>query len=567
MDATATVATTVREGWVVWEVPGKPIMVRLSFDVVSRIGLAVWEGFKSLPRRGLETGGLLIGNRQDCGSQVLVEIADFEAVESEHAAGPSYLLSEPDRRLLESRIAAHGTSGRKLHVVGFYRSHTRTGFGMTLEDEYLFSNYFRKPSDVFLLIRSNGNASPIGGFLIREGGRILSATPYSQFTFSSEQALQATPEVSPALPPQCLVPTDPTKTVVVAAPPAAGRPASRHLIIAAAGAAILGAILATDVSRAIWRRPPVAAPSSTAAPLALSVSDFSGGLRLSWDHRASQRASRAILWIRDGELEHKVELDPKQLNEGSIAYWPRTNDVDFRLQLVVPNGPVTESVRSIGGPVRPTEPPAPVEAVVLPLPRVLPTPAVRRVRQAAVPSRHHFRPFELIESPAQRASISEPPATDQIVGVALPDGISFPGAMAPIREPLSINGPNPPSRVRVEPVQRLSRVFPLIGKRKQQSNYVPPTPLHEPAIPALPAHNVEHPISIDVKVYVDQFGKVDYSEVLSKVTPANFDLATSAVFSARKCQFTPAYAGSETVRGEVILHYQYGPVTTAPGSR
>jgi len=156
MDATATVATTVREGWVVWEVPGKPIIVRLSFDVVSRIGLAVWEGFKSLPRRGLETGGLLIGNRQDCGSQVLVEIADFEAVESEHAAGPSYLLSEPDRRLLELRIAAHGTSGRKLHVVGFYRSHTRTGFGMTLEDEYLFSNYFRKPSDVFLLIRSRG---------------------------------------------------------------------------------------------------------------------------------------------------------------------------------------------------------------------------------------------------------------------------------------------------------------------------------------------------------------------------------------------------------------------------
>jgi len=62
-------------------------------------------------------------------------------------------------------------------------------------------------------------------------------------------------------------------------------------------------------------------------------------------------------------------------------------------------------------------------------------------------------------------------------------------------------------------------------------------------------------------VYVNQSGKVDYSEVLSKVTPDNRDLAASAVFSARKCEFSPAHSGSETVPGEVILHYQYAPAT------
>jgi hypothetical protein len=299
------------------------------------------------------------------------------------------------------------------------------------------------------------------------------------------------------------------------------------------------------------------------APLALTISDSSEGLRLSWNHRASQRASRAILWIRDGELEHKVELDPKQLREGSIAYWPRTSDVDFRLQFVGPGGPVTESVRSIGGPVRPAGQPAPVEAVGLSLPQVLPTPAAHQVSEAGESSRQRFRPFEFTEPTVQRASIPEPPAIDQIVGVALSDGISLPGAMAPIHEPVSIKDANPPLRVRIEPVQRLSRIFPLVGKRKQQSNYVPPTPLREPEIPVLPAQNVGHPTSIDVKVYVNQSGKVDYSEVLSEITPDNRELAASAVFSARKCEFTPAYADSKTVRGEVILHYQYGPVRRA----
>jgi len=525
--------------------------------VVSRLGLAVWEGFKAMPRRGLETGGLLIGTRRDSGSQVVVEISDFEAVESEHAAGPSYLLSEPDRRLLESRIAAHGTSGRKPHVVGFYRSHTRSRFGITLEDKYVFSNYFRKSSDVFLLIRSNGNAPPTGGFLIREGSKILSETPYLQFTFGAEFALRAAREVSPALPPPAPVPAGPTQTVVTAAHPTARLAALRPVIFASAGAVILAA----GVSFAIWRRPPAAVSDGIGAQLALRISNSSGGLRLTWNHRVSQQASHAILWIRDGELEHKVELDPKQLNEGSIAYWPRTSDVDFRLQLVGPGGPVTESVRSIGGPVRPAEQPAPVKAVGTPLPQILPTPVVRRASQTEMASRQRFRTFELIEPPVQQASVPEIPAIDQMVVATLTEGISFLGAMVPLRGSGSTNDANPYLRVRVEAVQHLSRIFPLVGKRHQHTSYVPPAPLREPAIPVLPAQNLEHAVNIDVKVYVNQSGKVEYSEVLSQVTPDNRDLAASAVFSARKCEFAPAHSGSLTVPGEVILHYQYGPVS------
>src|SRR5712692_7788873 len=150
MDATG-VEPIISDGWLVWEYPGKPVSVRLSPDVAFRLGMAVREGFKALPRRGLETGGLLIGTRREAGNPVVVEVDDFEPIESEHAAGPAYLLSAADRRLLEARIAARAATARNTSIVGFYRGHTRPDFAITAEDASLFSTYFREPSDVFLL--------------------------------------------------------------------------------------------------------------------------------------------------------------------------------------------------------------------------------------------------------------------------------------------------------------------------------------------------------------------------------------------------------------------------------
>src|SRR5260370_27020981 len=123
-DAGAT-APTVEDGWLVWEVPGKHIAVSLSLDVVSRLGMAVQEGFKALPRRGLEIGGLLIGTARAAGKLTVVDVDDFEPVESEHATGPSYVLSDADRRLLKERIAARAATANPPPAVGPYRSHPR----------------------------------------------------------------------------------------------------------------------------------------------------------------------------------------------------------------------------------------------------------------------------------------------------------------------------------------------------------------------------------------------------------------------------------------------------------
>jgi hypothetical protein len=126
-------------------------------------------------------------------------------------------------------------------------------------------------------------------------------------------------------------------------------------------------------------------------------------------------------------------------------------------------------------------------------------------------------------------------------------------------------------RVSVRPVsgsrlEHLARNIPLIGKHYRRSDYVPPVPLRNPALPNLRHRHVAHDVNIDVKVYVNPSGKVDYSEVLSKVPETDRDLAALAVFSARQWEFVPARAVDGTVPGEVILHYEFGPAARADGN-
>jgi len=85
--------------------------------------------------------------------------------------------------------------------------------------------------------------------------------------------------------------------------------------------------------------------------------------------------------------------------------------------------------------------------------------------------------------------------------------------------------------------------------------------LHNP-----PRRNVARNVNIDVKVYVNPAGKVDYSEVLSNVAESDRDLAALAVFSARRWEFVPARTKDGAVPGEMILHYQFGPGARDSGS-
>src|SRR5262245_2636047 len=106
----------------VWEVPGKPVVFRLALNVVDTVAVAVLAGFKAVPRRGLEVGGLLLGSAQtDSTGQSIVTVTGVELFESEHRLGPSYTFSEADRKRLREKLK------KQDRVVGIFRSHTRKG--------------------------------------------------------------------------------------------------------------------------------------------------------------------------------------------------------------------------------------------------------------------------------------------------------------------------------------------------------------------------------------------------------------------------------------------------------
>jgi len=568
MEDSAIGTVVVRDGWLIWEVPGKPVSVRLSRDVVARLSMAVREGFKALPRRGLETGGLLIGTKKSDNGRVVIAVDDFEPVESEHAAGPSYLLSEADRRLLEARIAARSV-GKAASVVGFYRSHTRRDFAITPEDDLVFSQYFRNSSNVFLLIKSNESAPPTAGFVIREAGRILSTSPYRQFPLdpsvipptAQDEPAAALPvsahEISHELPrPAPIEETRPARPSSSPRPGPASRP--NWPVWLAAGAVVLGVSLSLEIPK----RHSGPLPPQPKASLGLAVTSSGGGLRLSWDHQVSSHFGNAVLWIHDGTDQQRIELDSHELSQGSVAYFPRTNDVNFRLDLLSSTERLSESVRAIG--VQPSVaavpgPPA-LASQPSPLPQQATTPP--RSNPTGTASRQFSRAFVVPKSkpaPAAPPPLADPPTT-RAAAVPPPDrSRDHLKAIVP-----GIESQPTPFRVSVEPVtasrmERLARNIPLLGRHYRHADYVPPTPLHDPGLDNLPRRNVIEDVNIDVKVFVDQAGKVDHSEVVSKVVKNDRDLAAIALLSARRWQFVPARTGEGVVPGEVILHYQFGP--------
>jgi TonB family protein len=69
---------------------------------------------------------------------------------------------------------------------------------------------------------------------------------------------------------------------------------------------------------------------------------------------------------------------------------------------------------------------------------------------------------------------------------------------------------------------------------------------------------IAKPVPITVKLYVDRSGSVEYAELLSNGTGDNRDLASLAVFTARRWRFSPAQEGGEAVPSQVRVQFRFG---------
>ncbi len=180
---TRTLRSTSPPEHYLWTVPGKPISIRLAYDVVDRLNLEVMRGFGAVPKRGAEVGGLLLG-RVTGADPLDVVIDDYATVHCEHRHGPSFLLSKTDREQFAATVENwRRKSDVARYVVGYYRSNTRPEFSLSDDDLALCEKFFPDLSSVILLIQPFASKACQAGFFFWEDGRIRIETPYGIFPF------------------------------------------------------------------------------------------------------------------------------------------------------------------------------------------------------------------------------------------------------------------------------------------------------------------------------------------------------------------------------------------------
>lgn len=149
------------------EPEGAGFGIHMQLDAVDGVARDVIEGFKAIPRRGVEVGGLLLG--KVIGSEHPdVWIERYQRLECHHRFGPQFVLDEQDHAALEAAAQSIATA-TELSVVGFYRSHTRSGFQLEPSDLELVDRYFSDVSDLVLLIRPQNTVDIDAQFFARDG--------------------------------------------------------------------------------------------------------------------------------------------------------------------------------------------------------------------------------------------------------------------------------------------------------------------------------------------------------------------------------------------------------------
>jgi hypothetical protein len=355
-------------GTYVWEVPGKPVRICLSLDVVDRLLPDVMRGFGAVPKRGAEVGGILLGKAQRSdGGRLEVTIDDYELIPIEYKRGPSYLLSEEDRHCFaEAAERLHPSDDESRRPVGYFRSNTRDGAGLSLEDLDLISQFLDGPDTVVLYIRPFGTKVSQAGFYFQENGEFPEGPPLLEFPFrrrdldpesAEADASPGEPEgagraLSPPTQHRASASPQPTDwlTQSAAEAPSFGGlsdPAKRSRVKAGWIWAplsfiflLLGVLLGFQAALALRQSPFTDAKAFSLALTATRVVNQKGeaSLDLKWDRQspAIRAAKRGLLFIEDGQYSKPLQLSASDLQNGSVVYRYFSNAVKFRLE-VYPN--------------------------------------------------------------------------------------------------------------------------------------------------------------------------------------------------------------------------------------
>lgn len=195
----------------VWTVPECPFRVVIQPDVLNEIRILAVEAFYSVPRGGVEIGGVFFGL---LGADEL-DIRTHRPIRCEYSTGPSFTLSVKDQLglsgLLDRAPADPDLAG--MVPLGWYHSHTRSEIFLSPADLQLYSEFFPEKWQIALVVRPTNLQATRGGFFFRDKrGNLKSDTPGQEFKMEPPDfglKVFSPGALAPAVPPETPAPTVP----------------------------------------------------------------------------------------------------------------------------------------------------------------------------------------------------------------------------------------------------------------------------------------------------------------------------------------------------------------------
>ena len=307
--------------------------------------------FLSLPRGGLEIGGVLFGVKDND----IVRVAAYRKLVCDHVFGPTFTLADNEERRVGELIASSGDDPllRGFAPVGWFRSRTRSELIFDEQDHQILERWFPEEWQTALVIRPELNYGARGAVFFRNRENA------SQVMGSVEFSIGKDGRLLPAAPREVITPLSPAPPPLQAQP--APRPPQPHPAEPDELPVMLGPIRESSapppVRPAGWSAPSVAAAVFVALlagaaggvagsltygerflrgdRIALVAAEHEGQVHIEWNRSATQvlEARTAMLEIRDGESLTPIMLDREVLRRGSIFYQRHNTRVDITLRL------------------------------------------------------------------------------------------------------------------------------------------------------------------------------------------------------------------------------------------
>lgn len=142
--------------------------------------MAVVDAFYSVPRGGVEIGGVFFGR---CAGDSL-QIQSYRPIKCQYLTGPSFKLSIDDQAELSTllKLPASDPELAGLVAIGWYHSHNRSAIFLSPDDMQVYHEFFPEPWQIALVLRPAHMQPTRAGFFFRDAlGSVQFDTPVQEF--------------------------------------------------------------------------------------------------------------------------------------------------------------------------------------------------------------------------------------------------------------------------------------------------------------------------------------------------------------------------------------------------